>query len=135
MGQVGGLSDKPVKLGDPRLNVSREIPPEAAEGAIFDHFSNVDNFRPEVESDVIFGAVVDPHGMRVCVKLCDSRSHRSRDIRLLNFVTNDDTGKRRSSHDILPNNRHTNWWGGKRRTTKIRPKAVGVFGCFFIELR
>ena len=38
--------------------------------------------RPEVASDVISGAVVDPTGMKVSVKLGDSRSDRYRDIRL-----------------------------------------------------
>ena len=36
---VGPLvPDKPVKSGDPRLNRSQEIPPEAAWGIIFDGF-------------------------------------------------------------------------------------------------
>ena len=58
---------------------SREIPPEAA---CFFRCS----FRPEVVIDVISGAVVDPTGVKVRVKFGDSRSNRSRDIRLPNFV-------------------------------------------------
>ena len=34
--------------------------------------------------------VVDPTGMKVRVKIGDSRSNRSRDIGLPHFVTNDD---------------------------------------------
>ena len=64
---------------------------EAVGGVIFDRFSNVDNFRPEVDSDVISGVViVDPTGVKIRVKFGDSRSNHSRDIRLLHFVTNDD---------------------------------------------
>ena len=56
----------------------------------FRPFSNVDNFRPEVYSDVMSGVLVDPREMKTSVKLGDSRSNRSRDIRLPQFVTNDD---------------------------------------------
>ena len=59
---------------------------EAVVCGIFDRFSNVDNFRPEEDSDVISGVVVDPTGMKVCVKFSDSRSNRSRDMRLSHFV-------------------------------------------------
>ena len=55
-------------------------------GVILDHFSNVDNFRPEVHSDVISGVIVDPTGVKVRVKFVDSRSNRSRDIRLPHFA-------------------------------------------------
>ena len=48
------------------------------------------SFRPEVYSDVISGAIVDPTGVKVCVKHGDSRSNRSRDMRLRHFATNDD---------------------------------------------
>ena len=41
-------------------------------------FSNVDNFRLEIDSEVISG--VDPAGVDVPVKFGDSRSNRSRDI-------------------------------------------------------
>ena len=44
----------------------------------------------EADSDVIFGPVVDPPGMKAHVKCCDSRSNRSRDIRLPHFVTDDE---------------------------------------------
>ena len=76
-------------FGDSRLK-----PSEASFPALF---SNVDNFRPEAYSDVISGVVVEPTGVKVAVKLGDSRSTRSRDIRLPNFVTNgNDGGGRRT---------------------------------------
>ena len=53
---------------------------------IIGRFSNVDNFRPEVRSDIISGMVVGPMGVKASVKLGDSRSNRSRDIRLPQFV-------------------------------------------------
>ena len=59
-------------------------------GVIFGPFSNVDNFRTEAHNDVIFGAVIDPTGVKVHVKFGDSESTRSRDIRLPHCVTNDD---------------------------------------------
>ena len=45
-------------------------------------------------SDVMLGVVVDRTGMKVRVKLGDSRSNRSPDIRLSHFVTNDNAGRR-----------------------------------------
>ena len=65
--------DKCVNFHDPHLNCSREIAPEAVACGNFDRFSNVDNFRPEVASDVIFGAIAKPTGMKVHEKLGDSR--------------------------------------------------------------
>ena len=59
---------------------------EAAGCVIFGPFSNVDSFRP----DVISAVVIDQTGMKVRVKFGDSRSNRSRNIRLPHFVTNDD---------------------------------------------
>ena len=56
-----------VKFGDPRLNRSREIPPEAVGGGIFDGFLR-DNFRQEITSDIISGVVVEHVGMHVPVK-------------------------------------------------------------------
>ena len=53
-------------------------------------FWNVDNFRSEVYSDVVSGMAIDPTDMKALVKFGDSRSNRSRDIRLPHFVTNDD---------------------------------------------
>ena len=53
---------------------------------IFGPFSNVDNFHPEVNSDVESGVVVDLTGVKFHVKLDDSRSNRSRDIQLPHFV-------------------------------------------------
>ena len=40
-------------------------------------FSNVDNFRLEVDSDVVSSVVKDPTGVKVPVKFGDSRSNRS----------------------------------------------------------
>ena len=61
-------------------------------------FANVDNFRPEVHSDAISGGIVDPTGVNVPVKFRDSRSNRSRYIRLPHFAMNDndnnDVGRR-----------------------------------------
>ena len=51
------------------------MPSEAAFSIVF-HCS----FRPEVDSDVISGIVVDPLGVKVPVKFGNSRSNRSRDI-------------------------------------------------------
>ena len=47
-------------------------------GVISGRFSNVDNFRPEVDSDVIFGVVIDPTGMKVPIKFGDSIKSISR---------------------------------------------------------
>ena len=44
------------------------------------------NFRPEAHSDVIYGAVVEPMGVKVHAKFDDSMSNCSRDIRLSHFV-------------------------------------------------
>ena len=57
MGSI--VPDKRVKFRDPRLNRSREIPPEAVEGGIFSTF-------------VISGVAVDNVGMYVRVKFGDS---------------------------------------------------------------
>ena len=54
--------------------------PKQSEAAFSTIFQN--NFRLEVVSDVISGVVVDPTDMKVRVKFGDSRSNRSRDIRL-----------------------------------------------------
>ena len=59
-----------------------QIRPKAVRGVIFGLFSNVDNFRQEVSSDVMSGVVVDPMGVKVCVKFGEFRSNRLRDIRL-----------------------------------------------------
>ena len=48
--------DKCVKFGDPRLNHSRTIPPEAIACGILNVFCI--NFRQKVVSDVISGAAV-----------------------------------------------------------------------------
>ena len=46
--------------------------------------------RPESSSDVISSLTVDQVGLDVPVKLGDSRSHCSRDIRVPHFVMDDD---------------------------------------------
>ena len=89
MGPV--IPDNRVKFGDRRINLSREIPPEAVCGGIFDGFFR-GSFRPDVVSDVISGVVVDPTDVKISAKFCDSRSNCSRDIRLPHFVTNSDNG-------------------------------------------
>ena len=55
-------------------------------GPIVGRFSNADNVRPEVHSDIISGVVVDPTGLKVHAKFDAFRSNRSRDIRLPHFV-------------------------------------------------
>ena len=101
VGQV--VPDNQVKFGDPHFHLSREIPPEVFWGGIFDRSLNFDHCQPQVCSDVISGEVIDPTGVKVRVKFGDSRSYRSRDIRLPHFMRNDnddgdDAGVRRSSH-------------------------------------
>ena len=53
-----------LKFDDHRRNGSWEIPPEVVGGGILDGFFR-DNFRPEIDSDVISGAVVDRAGVNV----------------------------------------------------------------------
>ena len=61
----------------------------------FARFLNFDNYQPEVVSDVISGAVVDPMGLKFRAKFGDSQSNRYRDTRLPHFVANDtDAGRR-----------------------------------------
>ena len=62
----------------------------------------------EVDNDAISGVAIDYFGMDVCVKLGDSGSSRSRDIRAADFVSNE----RPNEHDrtlstILP---VLEWW-------------------------
>ena len=71
------VHNKRVKFRDPPLNHSREIPPKAVGGVIFGRFSKVENFRPEVASDVTSYVVVDPTGLDDRVKFRDYRSNRS----------------------------------------------------------
>ena len=81
-------------FGDFRLKLS--------EASFFGRFSTVDNFRLEVYSDVMSGAIVDLTG-KVCVKkIGDSRSHSSRDIRLPHFVTNDDDNDNDKTKTVTP---------------------------------
>ena len=65
--------DKGLKFHDPNLNLSREIPPEAVGGGIFDCFPY--NFWPKVDNHIISGVAVDNVGMNVCEKFGDSRSN------------------------------------------------------------
>ena len=50
--------DKCVKFCGPSLNCSREIPPEAIGGGIYDSFFRY-NFRLEADNDVISDVAVD----------------------------------------------------------------------------
>ena len=52
----------------------------------FRPFFDFDDCQQEVVSDVIYGVVVEPAGVKVRVKFGDSRSNSSRDIRLPHFV-------------------------------------------------
>ena len=81
--------DESVKLHDPSLNRSPEIPTEAVGGDIFDCF--LYNFRHEVDNDVISGVAIDNVGVDVCAKFGDSRSNGFRDIRRADFVSNERT--------------------------------------------
>ena len=51
--------------GGSRLNHSREIPPEAVCGGIFDRFFNFDNCQLEVVSDAISGWVDQDVGLDI----------------------------------------------------------------------
>ena len=68
----------------------QEILPKAVGSGIFDSFFRY-NFRPEVAIDVVSGADVESVCMDVSVKLGDSRSNGSRDIRGADFVSNERT--------------------------------------------
>ena len=87
---------KCIKFRDPGLYLCPEMSPEAVRYGIFDRFSSVDNFRPEGASDVISGVIVDPASMGDPVKFGDSKSNRSRDIRLPHFVTDAERQHRRT---------------------------------------
>ena len=76
------VHDKCIKFGDPCLNRSQEIPPEAV----------FNNCQPEVASGVIYSVV----GV-FFLKICDSKSNRNREIQLPHLVTDDD-----ASHHIRP---------------------------------
>ena len=65
-----------VKFRDPCSKRSREIPPKTVAGSIFEFFFHY-NFRPEADSDVLSGVVVDYAGVDVHVKLGDFRSNGS----------------------------------------------------------
>ena len=113
---------KRVKFRDPRLNRSREIPPEAIGGGIFDRSLNFDNCQPEATSDV------EPIGVKVYVKVGDSRLNHYRDIRLPLFAANErrrqiTTTPAYADHRIRSTKKFTSWWVGN--TPKIRHQAVG----------
>ena len=91
----------PVKCGDSSSNGSRNIQQRSRRIWHFRPFLNFDSYQPEVVSDVISGVVVDPRGVKVFVKFGDSRSNRSRYIRLPHVVANndnDDAGRRTPGH-------------------------------------
>ena len=81
--------DKRVKFDDHSLNCSREIPPEAVDGAFF--IVSPYNFRTEVCSDVISSVNVDNVGMDVPIKFGHSRSNGFRDIREAHFASDERT--------------------------------------------
>ena len=68
------------KSGDPRLNHSREIPPEVVGGGgILNSFFR-DNFLREVVSGVMSGLAVEWVGMDAPIRFGESRSNRSLEI-------------------------------------------------------
>ena len=83
------VPNKFVKFRDPRLHRSPEIGPEVVGGGIFGRFSNIDDFRPKVDSDTMSGAFVEQTGVAVRIRGDESRSNCSRDIRLPLFVSSE----------------------------------------------
>ena len=79
------VRNKCVKFRDPRISRSREIPPEAVGGCIWDDFVRR-NLRLKVVGNVISGLAVQKFGVDVRVKCGDCRSNCSRDIRAAHFV-------------------------------------------------
>ena len=77
--------EKCVKFGDPCLNHSREILPEAIGSGIFDSFS----LLLLIDNDVLSGVALDRFGVGVDVRLGDPRSNGSRYIRGADFVSNE----------------------------------------------
>ena len=61
---------------------------------------NFDNCQLEAASDVIVGVAVEPTGMKVLVKYGNSKSNRSRYIRLPHSVTNDEDNDDDAGHHI-----------------------------------
>ena len=74
------------KFGDPSLNRSRNIPPEAAGSERYFRRLFHYNFRPEVDSDVISVLGVD-----LRVQFVDFRSNGARYMRGTGFVLNERT--------------------------------------------
>ena len=69
------VPEKGVKFGCPRLNHSREIPPEAVGSGLIDSFFRC-SFRPEVDNNVSSGVAVECVGADVRVKFGDARFKR-----------------------------------------------------------
>ena len=91
------VPDKYVKFRgpcDPRLNRSGAIRPKAVGSGIFDSLSR-DNCRRKVASDIISGVAIEEVGRDVRVKSSDSRSNCSRDVRVAQFLIDDDARRRR----------------------------------------
>ena len=89
----------------------------------FRPFFNFDNFRREVHGDVISSVIVDPTGVKVRVKFGDSRSNRSRDIRLPHFVHTTTTPAYAAGHHVR----------AKRRKAFL-PKNVAYIWRWFYAL-
>ena len=101
----------------------------------FAQYSIAFRIRPEVSltSDAVSDVFIDQTGVKIPVKIGDSSSNRSRDMRLPHFVTNDgdnDAGVRRSSHKgntrygVLPKTvGKRNPWAGYRMSPSLTPTA------------
>ena len=119
------IRDKDAKFRDPYLNRSRQIPPEAVGRGSFDDFVR-DNFPSKVGSDVLSGVAVESVGTDVLVKLCDSRSNHSRDIRAAQFV-NDERRQNRRTQVITQAIRNPRTGGAGKMP--MRHFAVNVRKC------
>ena len=86
-----------------------------------------DNFRSEEASDVISGANVEQVGLNVHVKFGDSRSNRSRDIRLPHFVRTTTTTKQ---SDLTKSSVTTN---AATPISISRPRLVSLMNCSLLE--
>ena len=70
--------DKCVKCGDPCLNRSPEIPPEAVGGGIFGRFPNFNECRPEAAGDVTSGVPLTYVGKDVAGSFGESKLNNGR---------------------------------------------------------
>ena len=68
----------------------------------FRPYLNIDNCRPDISSNFISGVVIGPTGVKVLWKFGDSRSNRSRCVRLPHFV------KRTTTTTTPPDGPHDN---------------------------